>query len=255
MHWIKAPGQPGNETERLANGFPRSARRPTCYGTASFAMTVVSSPLISLALTLGCMAVPWWARRVKTWQILTIFAIGLILWLAGGLLSLGWYPWTSIIDVVVAVGAGALLGRVVSAKFWPFFVFLLIVSALDTVQVLLAAHSVAPATATAHIPAGELYSNVIIKLPWGKYGIGPVDLLILVMIATYWCRKGGGFFTAFLGPALGVVVAYGVLLMRPGSTLALIPLLMLGWLLSVAITAPLLRARLRVRADDSDNNS
>lgn len=198
-------------------------------------MNALTSYVISLLFALVCMAVPWWVRGVKTWLIAFVFAVCLILWVLGAAFSLGWYPWTSVVDVIVAMGAGALLGRVISARFWPLFVFLITMSALDTAQVMLTIHTSTPALHSARIPAGELYSNVIIYLPWGKYGIGPFDLIMLVTIAMNWRRRGGRYLVVFLGAALGIAIAYGVLIVKPGITLALIPFLMLGWLISVAV--------------------
>ena len=198
-------------------------------------MNALASFVISLLFTLVCMAVPWWVRSVKTWLIAFVFAVCLILWGLGAAFSLGWYPWTSVIDVIVAMGAGALLGRVIPARFWPFFVFLITMSALDTAQVMLTIHTSTSSLHSARTPAGELYSNVILYLPWGKYGIGPFDLIMLVTIATNWRRRGGRYLVVFLGAALGIAIAYGVLIVKPGITLALIPFLMLGWLISVAV--------------------
>lgn len=209
-------------------------------------MNVLPDLLISLILALICVAVPWGIRQVKTWQILVIFGVSLALWIIGAALLLGWYPWTDVVDFLVFVGAGILLGRVISAKFWPFLIFLLILSALDITQILLTVRGAAPVTQRASIPAGDFYSNFLLLFPWGKYGIGPVDLLVMAAIGTHWCKKHGPFFLAFVALAIGVIIADVILMIDPSIVLPLIPFLTFGWLCSVAID----RARKRSGAED-----
>ncbi len=193
------------------------------------------SLLLSLVLALLCIAIPWGTRQVKTWQVIVVFVIALVLWVLGAAFSLGWYPWTNIVDVLVAVGAGMLLGRVIPAKFWPFLIFLLVMSILDVTQVVLTAHPSTTVAPNASVPAGQLYANFFLQLPWGKYGIGIFDLLILAAIGVYWRRRNGEFLVAFAGIAIGLIVAYTILYAVPGITLPLIPLLMLGWLCSTGM--------------------
>lgn len=198
-------------------------------------MTTIFSLILSLVLTLLCIAVPWWAKPVKTWQICIVFGISLALWLAGAIFSLGWYPWTNIVVFLVGVGAGMLLARVISAKFWPFLIFLLVMSILDVMQIILSGHPSALAGKGTSIPAGEFYANFLLQLPWGTYRLGPVDLLILAACAVYWRRQSGQFLTAFAGMAIGIIIGYAVLFVEPSILLPLIPFLTFGWLCSVGI--------------------
>ncbi len=199
-------------------------------------IAVLSSLVISLALALLCLAIPRRFQRVSTWQVAVVFAAGLALWILGAAFSLGWYPWTNVADFVVAVGAGMLLGRAIPARFWPFFIFLLVMSSLDVAQILLSAtHATHSAAQSTNLPADELYANFFLRLPWGKYSIGPFDLLMLAAIGAYWSRQGGRLFVAFVGMAIGFIAAYGILYADRGLTLPLIPFLMLGWLCSIGI--------------------
>lgn len=197
--------------------------------------TVFFSLIISLVLALLCMAIPWGTRQVKTWQVTIAFGIGIVLWVLGAAFSLGWYPWTNIVDFLVAVGAGMLLGRVIHAKFRPFLIFLIVMSILDVTQIVLTTHPSAPTTQSTSVPAGQLYANFFLQLPWGKYGIGIFDLLLLSAIGVYWRRQNGEFLVAFAGIAIGLIVAYTILYANPGILLPLIPLLTLGWLCSAGI--------------------
>ena len=198
-------------------------------------MTTFVSLLLSLVMVLLCLAIPWGARQIKSWQILVVFCICFALWVLGAALSLAWYPWTNIVVFLAGVGAGVLLGRVIPAKFWPFFIFLLIMSALDVTQIVLSTHGSSSASQNTSISVGELYANFFLLFPWGPYNIGPFDLLIFAAVGTYWRRLNGSFLVAFVGLALGVIVAYAILIVRPGTVLPLIPFLTAGWLCSVGI--------------------
>ena len=79
-------------------------------------MTILFNVISSLVLVLLCMAVPWFTGQVKTWQVLVVFCVSLVLWILGAVFSLGWYPWTNIVVFLVGVGAGMLLARVIPAK-------------------------------------------------------------------------------------------------------------------------------------------
>ncbi len=198
-------------------------------------MAVFLSLILSLVLALLCMVIPWETRQVKTWQVMVVFGISIVLWVLGAAFSLGWYPWTNIVVFLVAVGAGMLLGRVIPAKFWPFLIFLIVMSLLDVAQIVLTTHTSAPAAQHATVPAGELYANFFLQFPWGKYNIGIFDLLLMATIGVYWRRQNGEFLVAFAGVAIGLIVAYAVLYVHPGVILPLIPLLTLGWLCSAGM--------------------
>lgn len=197
--------------------------------------TVFLSLIVSLVLALLCMAIPCGTRQVKTWQVMVVFGISIVLWVLGAALSLGWYPWTNIVDFLVAVGAGMLLGRVLHAKFRPFLIFLIVMSILDVMQIVLTTHPSAPTTQSVSVPVGQLYANFFLRLPWGKYDIGIFDLLLLAAIGVYWCRQNGGFLVAFAGIAIGLIVGYTILYAAPSVILPLIPLLTLGWLCSTGM--------------------
>lgn len=196
---------------------------------------VFLSLTLSLVLVLLCMAIPWGTRQVKTRQVAVVFGIGILLWVLGAAFSLGWYPWTNIVVFLVAVGAGMLLGRVIHAKFWPFLIFLIVMSILDVTQIILTTHPSAPTTQSASVPAGQLYANFFLQLPWGKYDIGIFELLLLAAMGVYWRRQNGEFLVAFVGIAIGLIVGYTILYADPGVILPLIPFLTLGWLCSAGM--------------------
>lgn len=196
-------------------------------------MSLLVNLILTLLVVLLCIAVPWGMRSVKTWQIGLVFGVSFVLWILGAAFSLGWYPWVSLLDLIVALSAGILLGRAIPAKFWPYFIFLAAFSIFDVVQILLTTHFATTSTLSSSITLtpGEYYSNVFLILPWITYHFGPGDLLILVIIGTYWSKQQGEFWLAFAGLAIGVFVIYPVRFVYPQMILPLIPCLFLGWLL------------------------
>lgn len=190
--------------------------------------------ILSLALALLCAALPCGARQIRSWLIAVGLSIGIALGILGIVFSAGWYPWTDILVLLVAVCAGLLLGRVMPAKLWPFLLLLLVLSILDIVQNALPG----PPTTGSHsasTPAGLLYGNFLLLLPWGRYNIGIFDLLLLTAIAEYWRKRGGGFLVALAPGVIGflLIFAYGQLIYN--GALPLIPFFTAGWLCSAGI--------------------
>ncbi len=195
---------------------------------------------ISLVLFALCVALVWAARPLKTWPIALAFGVGLVLIILGIVFSAALYPWTALLVLLVAGSAGLWLGRVISIKhLWPFLLLLVMLSVLDTTQIVLSHLSSAPSggTQSANVPAGDLYINFLLFLPNGRhYVIGIFDLWLVTAMAEYWRRRGAEFWLALVPGVFALVLVYGLILLFPGlSPLALIPFLTAGWLGSIAL--------------------
>ncbi|MGH7737694.1 MAG: hypothetical protein ACREMP_07490 [Candidatus Tyrphobacter sp.] len=197
--------------------------------------------LVSLALAVVCVAAAYAIARVNGWLVALGTLVCLALWVYGFAHSLRWYPWVSVVDVLLAIGLGALLGRAVPARFTPFCAMLVILSVLDALQVSLGAHH-AKALPRTPLSPGALYANVTFWIAGTRYAMGPVDLLVMTAIGTYWSRRGARGLRPFVGLAVGLVLAYAWLAAHQGSVLALIPFLSFGWLVS-AVRLPMRRAK------------
>jgi len=193
---------------------------------------------ISLALCLLCTALAWAARSLNTWPFAIVFGISFILDILGVVFSANLYPWTALLVLLVAVSAGVWLGRAISIKrLWPFLLLLVVLSLLDTTQIILT-HLSSPSQAqSSHVPVGNLYVNFLLFVPGERpYVVGIFDLWLVTAIAEYWRRRGAAFWLALSPGVFAFLLAYILILLFPGlSPLALIPFLSVGWLCSVAL--------------------
>ena len=193
---------------------------------------------VSLVLFLLCTVLVWGARPLKTWFFAIAFGVGLALLILGIVFSADVYPWTALLVLLVAVSGGLWLGRSLSIKrLGPFLLLLVILSVLDTAQVVLTHLSSAPHAQSTTVPPGNLYSNFLLFLPGGQhYGIGIFDLWLVTAIAEYWRRRDAEFWLALAPGVLAIILAYVLILLFPNlSPLPLIPFITAGWLCSVAV--------------------
>ena len=205
---------------------------------------MLPSPLVlglSIALAVICTAIPWLARGLGGWPLAIALVAGIALNLLGIVLALPLYPWIDLVVLVVAWSGGLLLGRGVSPRFRPFLLLFLCLSAVD---VLLTAGLTLspPKTAAGTIPLR--IGDFLLVLPWGRFDIGVVDLLLLTTLAEHWRRRGSGYLIALLPGVLGFLLADGVILVTKLGILPGIPFFTVGYL----CTEGLYRAVSRHRA-------
>ncbi len=152
------------------------------------------------------------------------------------------YPWTNLLVLAFAAFGGVLLGRTLPARAWPVFLVLLLSSLADLPLNGLPSSLPPASTPSSPLPAALLCGNVVILWSDGeRFMLGALDLLICAALAAHWRRRGASSAVALLpGPAAMVLATSFVLASRRGG-LALVPFLLLGWLLSEAIASVVAR--------------
>lgn len=202
-------------------------------------MLFLARLLLSLVVAVGSAIAPWAAARLNQWVLAVALVIGLALAVLIVGFSLPLYPWTNLVVLLVALAAGILLGRGLAGRTRTFLVVLLVLSALDILQIVLTS---GPGSGlVAHVPTipppGQLMGNFFLLLPWGHYNLGIFDISILAAMAQYWRKRGGVWLLALAPGVIGVVLAFAFLLLVYNGALPLLPFLTAGWLCSLALAA------------------
>lgn len=193
---------------------------------------------VSVAVGLGCGLVPWAVVRLPSrWA--AIAAAPLLLAIAIGVtFGLPLYPISDVIVVVFSVLAGLLVGRAMPPRFAPFFVLLLILSALDVAQ---NAVFSGPSTSATGTPDPHfIWLNLRFPLPTGHFNLGFVDLLLIAAISEHLRRRKSPLPVALLPGVIGLGLGEAVVASLPSSppllltalTQSVIPFLTAGYLLS-----------------------
>jgi hypothetical protein len=204
-------------------------------------MLAVEQSILDLLLALACSAVPWLARSLRTRLLAIGLGIGLILTLLGSVLSLAPYPWTDLVVLLTALTAGVLLGRGMPPRFRPFLIVLLILSALDVVNIALSGGLIplptTPPTHPAAAQSGPLaYFNFLLLLPGGHYLLGIFDLLVITATAEHWRRRDASYLIALLPGVVGFLLAAGAVWLTQLGDWPLIPYFTAGWLISAGVS-------------------
>jgi hypothetical protein len=195
---------------------------------------------LSLALALVCAAIPWLARPLGTWPLAIGLIIGIAVDLIGVVLALPLYPWLDLAVLLVAWSGGLLLGRGMAPRFRPFLLLFLCLSVLDVL--LTAGLSLSPPpTAASSTPLR--FGDFLLLLPWGRFEINVVDVLLLTTLAEHWRRRGASYLIAFLPGALGFLLAAGFLLVTQLGILPGIPFFTAGYVYTEGLFRSLSRHR------------
>jgi hypothetical protein len=197
-------------------------------------------PVLSLALALICSAIPWLARPLHSRPLIIGLVVGLTLGLLGAVLALPPSPWTDLVVLAVAWSGGLLLGRGMAPRFRPVLLVFLCLSALD-VLLALGGSPQAPRTAASSSPL--VHADFLLVLPWGRFAINLVDLLLITALAEHWRRRGGGYLLALLPGALGFLLADGVVLATGLGLLPGFPFFTAGYVASEAVSRSIGRER------------
>jgi hypothetical protein len=203
-------------------------------------MLAIEQTALSLALALACAAVPWLALRLRGRLLAVGLVVGILLAILGAVLSVAPYPWSNLVVLLTALTGGLLLGRGLPPRFRPFLVVLLILSALDAVNIALSGGlTPLPTTPPAHPAAassGPLpYFNFFLLLPGGHYLVGIFDLLVITAAAEHWRRRGASYLIALLPGVVGFLLAYGAVWLTQRGSWPLIPFFTAGWLASEGV--------------------
>ena len=186
-----------------------------------------------IALALASAASTWLLRPVSSRVLLAVTVLAVSVLAGGAALSLPWYPWTNLPVLVFAIAGGAVLGRRLAARSRPVLVVLVLLSLVDLAINGLPSPIAPESALRPPLPTALLYGNVVVFWPGGgRYMLGGLDLLLCAALAEHRRRRGGPLALALLpGPLAMVLAAVFILASRRGG-LALVPFLLLGWLLS-----------------------
>lgn len=190
-------------------------------------------PVLSLALALICSAIPWLARPLHVWLLVIALVVGVTLGLLGAVLAVPPSLWTDLVVVlVVAWSGGLLLGRGMAPRFCPVLLVFLCLSVLD-VLLAVGGYPQAPWTVASSSPL--VYADFLLVLPWGRFAINLVDLLLITALAEHWRRRGGGYLLALLPGTLGFLLADGVVLATGLGILPGFPFFTVGYVVSEGV--------------------
>jgi hypothetical protein len=201
---------------------------------------IIEQSILSFLLAFACAAVPWPARRLRSWLLVGGLLVGILASVLGVLVALPPYPWNNLVVLLVALSAGLLLGRGLAPRMRPLLIVLLLLSVADAAQTALTGgFTPLPSSPPAHPAAATsgalLYLNVYLVLPVGHYLVGVFDLLVIAAAAEHWRRRGGSYLIALLPGVLGFLLADGAVWLTQRGGWPLIPFLTAGWLCSEAV--------------------
>src|SRR5579859_7846804 len=92
-------------------------------------------------------------------------------------------PWSSLPVLVVALGGGTLLGRAVPPRPLPMAALLLILGALDALQLVLPGPGPAPGPVASSVQsAAWSYGMLVLPTPLGEFHLGIADVLLVAAI-------------------------------------------------------------------------
>jgi hypothetical protein len=196
--------------------------------------------VLSIALALISVAIPWLARQLHGWLLVIGLVVGVMVGLLGAVLAVPLSPWTDLVVLVVAWSGGLLLGRGMPARFPPFLLLFLCLSVLD-VLLAVGGYPQAPQMAGSSSPFAN--ANFTLVLPWGRFAINVADLLLLTAVAEHWRRRGGGYLIALLPGVLGFLLADAVILATGLVQLPGFPFFAAGYLGSEGVYRSVTRHR------------
>jgi hypothetical protein len=196
--------------------------------------------VLSLALTLICSAIPWLARPLHFWPLVIGLVVGVIVGLLGAVLAVPLSSWTNLVVLVVAWTGGLLLGRGLAPRFASVLLVFLCLSVFD-VLLALGGYPQAPRTVASSSPLA--HAVFLLVLPWGRFEINLVDLLLITALAEHWRRRGGGYLIALLPGALGFLLADAAVLATGLGLLPGFPFFTAGYVASEGVYRSLGRQR------------
>ncbi|HEV2459577.1 MAG TPA: hypothetical protein VGS80_14570 [Ktedonobacterales bacterium] len=188
--------------------------------------------VLSLLLALVCSAIPWLAHPLGSRSLAIGLVVGIVVGLVGVVRPFPPYPWADLVVLLVAWSGGLLLGRGMAPRFRPVLLLFLCLSGLDVL--LTAGLSLSPPQ-TASSSTALRFGDFLLLLPWGRFEINLLDLLLLTALAEHWRRRGASYLVAFLPGALGFLLTAGFLLVTRLSILPGIPFFTAGYVLTEGV--------------------
>jgi hypothetical protein len=171
--------------------------------------------LIGVAVAVACGLAPWAAARLQT-RWIAIAAVPFLLVVVGGaVFGLALYPFSDVFVAAFSLLAGVVLGRVVPARFGPFVILLLVLSALDVAQNFAFA---GPPPAPGGAPDPHLiWINVRFALPSGHFNIGFADIVLIAAAAENLRRRKATLALSLLPGVIGVSLGEALLSTLPAN--------------------------------------
>ena len=183
-------------------------------------VVILVSGLIAAAVRLG--------RRVSLRIVAGLLMLSVAVSVAGVLAGARLYPWTDIPVAMLAVNGGILLARAIPPRFWPFFLALLILSALDAAQQVLPS---GPVSHSSTRPVAYFYTMFVIDVGGGHAAIGFLDLLLAAAVGEHSRRRGQSPWRGILPAPAGVLLADLLVRLTSAGNIPLIPFITLAWLI------------------------
>lgn len=187
----------------------------------------------SIVLALFAALAAWAVRGLGSVWLALLCLVGAIALAVGAASGLDLHPGTDAPVAVFALTGGCLLGRLVPARARPMLALLVLLAALDAVQLVAPGPASGPASPTAH-PAWYWYGMFALDGPWGHTVLGVFDLLLVAALATHAERRGLPLLVAAAPGVLAFVLADVMVFAAGAGNLPLVPFLLGGWLLSEA---------------------
>lgn len=171
----------------------------------------------------------WAARRLSGRLLLGALLLGVGLSVAGVLLNARPYPWTDGLVLLVALSGGIMLGRAIPARFRPFFLLLVILSALDAAQQVLPS---GPVSHRSTRPTGYFYTMFVLDVGTAHSAVGFVDLLLAAAIGEHSRRRGQSWWRGVVPAPAGLLLADVFSVIPSAGNIPLIPFITVGWLVA-----------------------
>jgi len=169
--------------------------------------------LIGLAVAVACGLAAWATARLQTRWIAIAAAPFLLVVVAGAVFGLALYPYRDVFVAAFSLLAGVALGRLMPARFGPFVILLLVLSAIDVAQNYAFA---GPPPAPGAVPDPHLvWINFRLALPSGNFNIGFVDIVLIAAVAENLRRRKSTLALSLLPGVIGISLGEALLSTLP----------------------------------------
>ena len=168
-----------------------------------------------VAVAVVCGLAPWALATIpRRWLVLAGVPF-LAIVVAGTVVGIAIYPFSSVFVAVLGLLAGVALGRVMPPRFRPFVVLLLVLSVLDVAQnVAFAGPS--PSSTTSPTPDPHfIWLNVRFPLPGGHFNIGFADVTLIAAAAENLRRRGATLTLSVLPGVIAIGLGEALLTTLP----------------------------------------
>lgn len=168
----------------------------------------------------------WWVRDASRRALLLGSIVGVVLVVLGQAFDLRMLTVVGILGASVTVGSG--LGQAFPPRSRPVLLALIALAVLDLAWI-----------ASGGGGSGEGWlndvANLTIELGGRSSSIGTLDLVIAAALAAHWATRGAASWLAVSPGLVGMVFSNVFVAVTGATNLALVPFLLVGWLISEAL--------------------